>query len=126
MQLKDGKPILIAIVDDHIDTVTSLSNFLESQGFKTVWAYSGEDAIDLCKKNKPDLLLTDIRMPGMSGFELAEKLKDQPKLFMTAYDNMEEKAKKYKPSWGIIKKPVDVSELLEIIKKNFKLKDKEI
>ena len=117
--------VKIEVVDDHVDTVTATSNYLEGIGFKTVWAYNGEDAISVCKKEKPSLLLLDIKMPGMSGFDVAKNLPETEILFATAYDDMEEKTHKFKNSIGLIRKPIDFENLVKVIRQKFKIKDPE-
>lgn len=115
------KEILIGIVDDHIQTAISLSQFLENNGFRTWQAYNGIDAIKKCQSDKPDLLVLDIKIPKMSGFEVAKELKGQKILFMTAYDDLEKKASKIKGSLGVIKKPVNSEVLLNKIRKIFNI-----
>lgn len=118
------KEINVLIVDDHIQTAVSISQLLEYQGFKTSQAYNGIDAVNKAKKEKPDLLLLDIKIPKMSGFEVAEELKGQKILFMTAYDDLEKKAHQFKGCLGVIKKPVDPEFLIDKIRKIFNIKEK--
>lgn len=114
--MADKKTILV--VDDHIQTAVSLSQFLDNNGFKTFQAYNGIDAINKSKKEKPDLVLLDIKIPKMSGFEVAEELKGQKILFMTAYEDLGRQASKNtKNCLGVLKKPVDTDELLKKINK---------
>jgi len=123
---KGKHPIKIAIVDDHVSTVTSISNFLEAYGFKTVWAYLGKDVPELCRRESPDLLILDINLEYTTGFDVARDLPKQKILFMTALDNMDSKIKNVKNSIGFIKKPIDNIHLMEIIMKEFDVKRKVI
>ena len=117
-----GKKIVIAIVDDHVQTAISLSQILEHEGFKTLQAYNGRDAIDLCKKEKPDLLILDIRMEGMSGFEVARALPEQKILFMTGFDDITDaETAQYKNVVGLMRKPIDNQELVRVVKEKLKL-----
>lgn len=111
----------IALVNDHISTVTCLSNHLESSGFQTVWAYTPEDAIALYKKEKPDIMIIDWTMGKIQGCELAKQMPGQKIFFTTTLDDLEEKCKKCKNCLGIVKKPVDAPELEARIKKVLKL-----
>ena len=124
---KKGRVYLIAIVDDLIDTAVSISNYLEANGFRTVWAYNGLDAIKLCKKEAPDVLILDIKMPpGMNGFEVADSLpKTQKIIFMSGFDGVEEKAKAYKNCIGILRKPIDLGEVESLLRAEFGLKKSE-
>ena len=71
-----GKKILLA--DDEEDVKSILKMFLKSKGYEVCTAFDGLDAIDQTKKEKPDLILLDIMMPEMDGFEVCKKLKSDP------------------------------------------------
>jgi DNA-binding response OmpR family regulator len=116
------KDILVCIVDDHVYSVTSLSHFLESNGFRTIFAYNGEEAIKLCRKEKPDVLILDIAMQGKSGFEVAQELTDTKILFMSSHEELKEKALQFKNCIGFIPKPVNTQELIEVIRNYFRIK----
>lgn len=73
-----GKTILI--VDDTIDLVELLATMIRSIGYTTVVAYNGEEAIEQAVRHNPDLILMDIRMPVMDGFEATERILAMPKL----------------------------------------------
>jgi CheY-like chemotaxis protein len=72
----NSKSILLA--DDEEDIKTVVKFYLESRGYNVLTAYDGLDAISLCEQHKPDLLLLDVMMPVMSGFEVARRLKANP------------------------------------------------
>ena len=78
----------ILIVDDQIITLKMTAHILNTQ-YETFCATSGQEAIEIYKKERPDLILSDLNMPGMSGFELQNTLQDMyseqiPVMFMTA------------------------------------------
>jgi DNA-binding response OmpR family regulator len=124
---KNEHDFLIAIVDDHIDLVISISNYLENNGFRTVWAYNGEDALKLCKKESPDMLLLDIRMPGMNGFDIAKLLpKEQKIIFMSGFDELESRSKEFGNCVGTIQKPIDFGKLISRLRAEFGLKKSEL
>lgn len=68
----------ILVVDDEPDVVTLLTRTLESEGFEVVTAYDGISAIDIAESEKPDLILLDIMMPMMSGYEVCQQIKASP------------------------------------------------
>lgn len=68
----------ILIVDDEPDVVELLERTLKSEGFDTLTAYDGISAVDLVFSEKPDLVLLDIMMPMMSGYEVCEQIKSNP------------------------------------------------
>ena len=119
-----SKKIKILVVDDHSDIVVSISNYLDFNGFQTIKAHNGKMAIEKAKEEKPDLILLDIMMPKVSGFDVCKALPKQKVLFMTAYDDLAEESKQYKNSIGLLRKPIDFEELMEILRKKFNLPEK--
>ena len=73
-----AKKAKILLADDEEDIKTVISLYLGSKGYEVVTAYDGLDAIDKAKSEKPDLILLDVMMPIMNGFEVCQKLKDDP------------------------------------------------
>ena len=69
---------LILIVDDLPQNVRLLEAVLSPQGFRVATASSGQEALDALGKEHPDLVLLDILMPGMDGFEVVEALRAEP------------------------------------------------
>jgi two-component system response regulator VicR len=65
----------ILIIDDEYLIADILSFALEDEGFLTVVAGSGHKALDILDRERPDLIITDFMMPGMTGLELAETVK---------------------------------------------------
>lgn len=68
----------ILVVDDEPDVVSLLEATLKGDGFNVLTAYDGIAALDLCSTEKPDLVLLDIMMPMMSGYEVCEQIKANP------------------------------------------------
>ena len=60
---------IVLVVDDSPDTVSMLNDALDNEGFSVLVALSGMQAVSICKKIKPDLILLDAVMPEMDGFE---------------------------------------------------------
>src|SRR5277367_3188811 len=69
-QTDSHKPVIL-IVDDEAVIADTLAVILKQAGFTTMVAYNGQTALDIAKTVPPDLLLTDVVMPGMSGVDLA-------------------------------------------------------
>ncbi|VVB86158.1 Chemotaxis protein CheY [uncultured archaeon] len=67
----------VLVVDDEPDTLELVKLVLESAGFKTMLATSGKEALKLAQTSKPDLVLLDIMMPDMDGWEVFRKLKEK-------------------------------------------------
>lgn len=72
-----GKRVLVVDDEAHITHVVSLK--LSKAGFTVVTAGDGEEALELATSDPPDLLITDLQMPYMSGVELCTKMKQNPK-----------------------------------------------
>jgi putative two-component system response regulator len=73
-----GRPARILVVDDQRENREVLAVVLESNGFLVLTATSGEEAIASVAEQPPDLILLDVMMPGMDGYQLACKLKSSP------------------------------------------------
>ncbi|MFN3306570.1 MAG: response regulator, partial [Candidatus Kapaibacteriota bacterium] len=69
------KPQKVLLVDDEIEFVDTLSERLENRKFKTAVAYSGEEAIESLTKDLPDVIILDLKMPGIDGIEVLRRVK---------------------------------------------------
>lgn len=69
-----SRPRKILIVDDDPETVERVSASLEPEGFQVLKAYGGEQGVELAHKEKPDLIILDLLMPGTNGFDVMERL----------------------------------------------------
>lgn len=109
----------ILIVDDLPDNLRLLSKMLTQQGYKVRKALNGEMAIASCTAQPPDLILLDINMPGMNGYQVCDALKSSPMtaqipiIFLSALDEANHKLQAFK-SGGLdyITKPFQVEEVL--------------
>jgi len=85
----------ILVVDDDIDLRDMLGSVLRFAGYRVLTADNGEAAVSLCNTEKPDLVLLDLVMPGLSGIETCKRIKaiprhkDTPIIILTARDNTE-------------------------------------
>jgi DNA-binding response OmpR family regulator len=92
-------PKEILIVDDEPNVVIPIQFLMEQQGYKVMIAERGEDALDLIYHYKPDLVLLDIMLPGIDGYEVCEIVRLNPNyrnvkiIFLTAKGREEEIAK---------------------------------
>ncbi|HTW96208.1 MAG TPA: response regulator [Candidatus Methylomirabilis sp.] len=69
----------ILVVEDEPALAEAVSIKLKKEGFKCLLAFSGEEGLQILKKEKPDLIWLDLLMPGMGGFAFLEKVRQQPK-----------------------------------------------
>ncbi len=120
---------MILIVDDNPENIYSLKKVLELNGFAVDTAFSGEEALKKLLKKAYVLIILDVQMPGMDGFEVAEnisgysKTKDVPIIFLSAVNKDKRFITKGYASGGIdyITKPVDADILLLKVKTFYRL-----
>jgi diguanylate cyclase (GGDEF)-like protein len=118
----------ILIVDDNPVNLGVLSDVLQKQGWRTLIATDGEAAIEQAEYAKPDLILLDVMMPEMDGFETCHRLKANPKtqlipiIFMTALSNTTDKVKGLEMNAvDYITKPFQQEEVVARLKLHLKL-----
>lgn len=70
----------ILVIDDDVDLVVVMKGTLESKLFEVIVAYNGQEGLEKAKKEKPDLIILDIMMPVMDGFNFAEQFSKDPSL----------------------------------------------
>ena len=122
---------MILIVDDNKNNIYSLKKLLESQDFKIDTAESGEEALAKALKNHYSLIILDVQMPGMDGFEVAEtfagysKTKDIPIIFLSAVNTDKQFIEKGYASGGIdyVTKPIDPEILMLKVKTFYNLQE---
>ncbi|WP_420627509.1 response regulator transcription factor [Candidatus Leptofilum sp.] len=87
---------VILVVDDNPKMVQLLQDMVQLAGYKTEVAFSGLEGLDKAREGMPDLILVDLMMPEMDGWELYNRLRDYssiPVIFVTAYDTPQNEAK---------------------------------
>lgn len=113
---------LILVADDDKDLVMALAIRLRAAGYTVVTAHDGEGAFDLANKNKPDLIILDVRMPAGGGFSAIDRMKHSlntrniPVIFLTAFDDedMREEGRKL-GAVGFFRKPFNDEEFMASI-----------
>jgi DNA-binding NtrC family response regulator len=107
----------ILIVDDDPGQRSLLTSFLQSQGFETVTVESGERALETLREGKFDMMISDVRMPGLSGLETLRRARQEhatlPVLLITAYTDIREAVGAMRDgAVNYLAKPIDLDELL--------------
>ncbi|MCF7913121.1 MAG: sigma-54 dependent transcriptional regulator [Candidatus Cloacimonetes bacterium] len=122
----------ILIIDDEAINLKILSRKLETEGYEVIVAASGETALHLVKQSLPDLILLDIMMPDMDGYEVCTQLKnspltqDIPLIFLTSKTNTEDVIKGFElGAVDYVGKPFKSLELLARVKTHLKLRSTE-
>ena len=111
----------ILIVDDDPGQRSLLDSFLRSQGFETVLADSGEKALEALRRDPFAMMISDVRMPGMSGLETLRNARREhptlPVLLVTAYADIREAVNAMRDgALNYLAKPIDLDELLNTVK----------
>lgn len=117
---QSSRPKTILIVDDTPEIVQFVATRLKAEGFLTLTAYSGQDGLLRAQQEFPDLIILDVMMPQINGFQVCRKLKNDaltsaiPILFLTAKDQPSDRF------WGeevgavgYLTKPVNPREVAE-------------
>ncbi|MCP3872822.1 MAG: sigma-54-dependent Fis family transcriptional regulator [Desulfobacteraceae bacterium] len=112
----------ILIVDDEKNYPMIIGELLQEEGYTSLTASSGMEALDILNNELVDLVLTDVNMPGMSGIQLLEKIKginpDIPVIIMTAYGSVEKAVEAmHKGAYTFILKPFENQALIAHIGK---------
>ncbi len=120
----------ILIIDDQPENVFVLQDRLEHEGYNVIIAYDGQSGINKAVDEQPDIILLDIMMPGMSGFEVCEvltkneKTKKIPIIMVTALTGSDDIKKGLElGAYDYIKKPFNRVELLARIKSALRFKE---
>lgn len=112
----------ILIVDDSPTEIHVLSTILESNGYQVVTAESGESGVSVAKEELPDLVLMDVVMPGLNGFQATRQLKKDPATAHIPVVIVTTKDQETDKIWGMrqgakdyLTKPVDEGNLINTI-----------
>ena len=128
-ETQQTRPSKVLIVDDNAQNLELLQAYLEELDCETVAACGGPEALDIVAKSPPDLLLLDIMMPQMSGFEVCRRLKSDPKtsaipiIMVTALNEFGDIERGVESGTDdFVSKPVNKLELVVRVKTMLKLK----
>jgi CheY-like chemotaxis protein/two-component sensor histidine kinase len=119
-----GKPAAkrVLVVDDNLDSATSLSMLLELEGHQTVTAHDGISAIAAAEQHRPDIVLLDIGLPRMSGHEVCRHLRERPwgrelvMIALTGWGQSEDRKKSQDAGFdGHLVKPIRYESLAELL-----------
>lgn len=121
------KDIKVLVVDDEKDFANTLAQRLKLRGLKVCIAYDGEQALTKLKEEEQDVIVLDLKMPGMHGTEVLQKIKkaypDMQVIVLTGHgtDKDKEEAKRF-GGFDFLNKPADIDTLEYKIKAAFKEK----
>ncbi len=116
-------PLTILIVDDDLGIRLSVSDYLEMAGYSVVMSENGQNALAMVSQHQPHLIVTDVTMPQMDGYELIRQVRRQPAfrllpvIFLTARINTDERIKGYQLGCdAYLPKPFELNELAAVVR----------
>jgi len=119
-----SSPCRILIVDDNVDAADSLAMLLKFSGHQTWTAYRGPAALELVARHRPQVILLDIGLPGMDGYEVARQLRSDPMgsvvtlVALTGYGQDDDRRKTHDAGFDYhFVKPIQPNELLALLAK---------
>jgi CheY-like chemotaxis protein len=118
------RPQKVLLVDDETDYVQTLSERLQMREFGTAVAYNGEEAISMVKVDEPEVMVLDLRMPGIDGMEVLRKLKNEhPEvevIILTGHGTEQDQELAMQlGAFAYLEKPVDIEKLSQIMKEAY-------
>jgi DNA-binding NtrC family response regulator len=118
-----AEPPCILIVDDDPGQRSLLNSFLRSQGFETTLADSGERALEMLRAGKFAMMISDVRMPGLTGLETLRRVREEPRmaglpiLLVTAFTDIRDAVAAMRDgAVNYLPKPIDLDELLNSVR----------
>jgi DNA-binding NarL/FixJ family response regulator len=115
-------PLTILVVDDDLGTRLSISDYLELSGYSVITANDGQEALAMVEEYQPDLIVTDIVMPRMNGYELVRRVRQKPNfrllpvILLTARTKTQERILGYQSGCDLyLPKPFELEELAAAI-----------
>ncbi|MDH3657100.1 MAG: response regulator [Nitrosopumilus sp.] len=114
---------IILIADDDLDVLESTQYMLLDEGYEVITAHNGEEAVDMYKKHNPNIVLLDLRMPVLDGYDAFFNIKkydpNAKVIFITAFSIDSQKTEKAKDKGllDLMYKPIEFREIVKIIQK---------
>ncbi len=116
-------PLTILVADDDLGTRLAISDYLEAAGYSIVAAGNGHEALKLVEVCQPHLLVTDVTMPRMDGYELVRHIRQRPALrllpvvFLTGRTETQERIRGYQVGGDVyLEKPFELDELGAVVR----------
>ncbi len=132
MQVTTGQKKRILVVDDERHIVRLVQVNLERQGYEVITAYDGVECLEKAKTGKPDLIVLDVMMPRMDGFEALQRLKTDPEtshipvVMLTARAQDRDVLQGYQYGADLyLTKPFSPLELISLVKRVFESQEEE-
>jgi CheY-like chemotaxis protein len=123
-QLNNNAYGLILLVDDHVKLLNNMAFLLEIAGFDVLTARNGVEALEILRKQTPDLVISDVNMPGMDGYEFLQRVRSNPQTQYLPFIFASAKYEMHDLLYGLelgandyIPKPFDIYDVLDSIQR---------
>ncbi|MCL5263817.1 MAG: response regulator [Chloroflexi bacterium] len=112
----------VLVVDDDVELVKMVEILLEGAGYRVITAAEGQEALDKVAKGMPEVILLDMKMPGMDGWEFAREFHARhdnlaPIIVFTAAEDARKRAQEIGAE-SYLGKPFDISDLISIVERH--------
>jgi two-component system cell cycle response regulator DivK len=121
-EMEVGPHVRLMVVEDSEDIRTLLEELLEGEGYNLVFATNGEEGLETAKRDRPDIILMDLSLPGMDGWETVYRLRQlaefkvTPIIALTAHATRKDEERALAVGCtGYVSKPFDMENLLNYI-----------
>jgi DNA-binding response OmpR family regulator len=118
-----NEPKRVLLVDDEPNILLAIEFLLKKEGYTIKKAFDGQQALDVAASFRPDIIVLDVMMPELNGFEVAQRIRNMPDMedvriiFLTAKGTPNDKMKGYSSGGEVyLIKPFDNDELVSIVK----------
>jgi CheY-like chemotaxis protein len=120
-----SRPLTVLVVDDNPDAAESLALVLRADGHETRVVWNGLDALDAARETRPDVVLLDLGMPFMNGYEVAHRFREDPAMqstmlvAVTGWGSDDDRRRTQAAGFaGHLVKPIDPDALLALVRKH--------
>ncbi len=118
-------PSKVLLVDDEKEFIDTLAERLDTRGIRSKVVYSGEEALPVIKEDPPEVVLLDLKMPGIDGMDVLRKIKrEHPMTEVIIYTghggDVEKELSRELGVFAYLQKPVDISVLIDTMKAAYK------
>lgn len=113
----DAMPSLL-VVDDEPAILRMVTVVLQDSGWDVAAVHDAEQALEVLQRSRPDVILSDVRLPGMDGVQLAEHVKSEPELASTPVLLMSAGRVPPHRADGFLPKPFDIDELASLVEEH--------
>ena len=128
--MKNMEKYRILIIEDNPKNMKIMVDLMQVHGYETITAEDGMIGLETALKEKPDLILMDVQLPGIDGYEVTRRLKgkdatrDIPVIVVTSFAMKGEEARaKEVGAAGYISKPIDIHKLMDTVAEHLPRKD---